>query len=217
MSKSNNMNIKNFQAKKSVDTENRFYSNKFISNRFWKLVDIVASKSRTISNKYEMIIGEEYKKEYKQFGILNYIQVLHIGCGAYPLTEITLSSIPGRKIVGIDKNLKAVISAREIIRKKNLEKKVVINHGNGVIYPTNGFDLIIISSCSLPKDKILKNILNNADRKCIIIVREIDSAIDNIFDFIEKNENIRFLKKLRFKTRFLMKVFWYSLYLIKTK
>jgi len=213
----NNRDLKSLQDNNTITIDSKTFSSKFFSNIFWKVVDSLACKSNFISNKYENIIGKEYKEEYKQFKIPDYQKVLHIGCGAYPLTEITLSELPGKEIVGIDKNPKAIVCANKIIQKRRLENKITIKHGNGINFPIKGFDFIIISSCSYPKEKILENIFNNADKNCIIIFRDIDSEFFNIMDFIEKYEYIDIIKKTRFKTRFLISVYWYSAYLTKKK
>lgn len=209
--------LKKFSDNDSINFESKSYSSKFFSNIFWKVIDSLACKSTFISNKYENIIGKEYKEEYKKFKIPKYKKVLHIGCGTYPLTEITLSDLPGKEIFGIDKNPKAVVCANKLINKKGLETKITIKHGNGIDFPISGFDFIIISSCSHPKEKILENIFKNADKNCFIILREIDSAFFNIMDLIGKYENIEIVKKIRFKTHFLISVHWYSAYLTKNK
>lgn len=186
-----------------------------LTNFFWKFIDTVAHKNRKIAEEYEKVIGLHYKKEYEEFGIFKYNKVLHIGCGAYPLTEITLTSSSGIKVVGIDKNLQAVMSAKEIIRKKNLEKNVTIEHGNGINYPAGGYDVIIVSSCSTPKEKVLDNIFKLANKNSLIVVREINSAIDNIIDYINSSNDVRLIKKLHFSAFFILPVFWYALCLIK--
>ena len=43
---------------------------------------------------------------------------------------------------------KAVKSANEVILKKNLNDKIKINHGDGINYPIQNFDVVIISSCA---------------------------------------------------------------------
>ncbi len=216
MSKSKKGYSKNTPNDKSFTLEEtKFYPKKVISNYFWKFVDLVACKNRIIAEKYERIIGEEYKKEYKTFKIFKYNKALHIGCGAYPLTEITLSNLPGKEIVGIDKNPKAVESAKNIIRRKMLDKKIKIKHGNGINYSLKGFDIIIISSCSTPKQKILENIFKNANKNCIIIVREINSTINIIMDYINRQNLVTYVKKVQFSTLFIIPFFWNAIYLIK--
>ena len=216
MSKSKKDYLKNTSKDKSFTIEEtKFHPKKVISNYFWKFIDLVACKNKIIAERYERIIGEEYKKEYKTFKILKYNKALHIGCGAYPLTEITLSKKPGKEIVGIDKNHKAVASARNIIQNKKLDKKIKIRHGNGINYSVNGFDIIIISSCSTPKEKILENIFKNANENCIIIVREINSTINPIMDYINQQNQVTYVNKVQFSTLFLIPFFWNAIYLTK--
>ena len=191
------------------------YLDKSFSIYFWKFLDIFACKNIKIANLYEKAIGKQYIKEYDQFGLLKYNKILHIGCGAYPLTEITLANSSNIKVVGIDKNPDAVVLAKEIIRRKKLEKKVTIIDGDGINYSADGFDVVIISSCSTPKEKVLENIFKKANRNSIIIVRTVNSALNNILEHINENKDIKYVKQLYFSTFFLKPNFWYSIYLTK--
>ncbi|MCK5029979.1 MAG: hypothetical protein KAR64_00785 [Thermoplasmatales archaeon] len=61
--------------------------------------------------------------EYQTFNISKNDKVLHIGSGAFPLTEITPAEEIGTTVVGIDKSRKAVESADDVVRGKNLQDK----------------------------------------------------------------------------------------------
>ena len=126
------------------------------ANYYWNIIDNLAYKMDKIAELYENKISKEYEKEYKKFSIQKDSNILHIGCGAYPITAMTLTRMNGAKIVGIDKNPKSVKIARKLILKKNLQDKVTIEQGNGDNYPVDSFDTIIISGCSYPREKILK-------------------------------------------------------------
>jgi len=193
----------------------RIYLDKLFSIYFWKFLDILACKNIKIADLYEKEIGKQYTKEYDQFGLLKHNKILHIGCGAYPLTEIALANSSSAEVVGIDKNPKAVVLAKEIIRRKNLEKKVTITNGDGINYSADGYDVIIISSCSTPKEKVFENIFKRANKNSIIIVRSIDSALNNILEYINGNKDVKYVKKLHFNTFFFKPHFWYSIYLTK--
>lgn len=213
----NDHSIKTKHEKILNNKETKFYLKKTFSNYFWKFVDIIACKIRKVAETYEKAIGNQYKKEYKVFGILKYNKALHVGCGAYPLTEITLAKLPGKKIIGIDKNLKAVLSARKIIKKKDLDKKISIENENGLNYSVKGFDVIIVSSCSTPKEKILDNIFKNANENSIIIVREINSGTNNILEYINKQNEVKLVNKVQFRTLFPIPFSWNSICLIKKR
>ena len=60
-----------------------------------------------------------------EMGLTKNDKILHIGCGAYPLTAITIAEQIGAKIVGIDKKFKNVRRAEIIVNKKNLQKNAL--------------------------------------------------------------------------------------------
>ena len=142
------------------------------TNLFWKVVDYLSYKLEKLGNLYEKIISKNYVRESKIFDISESKNILHIGCGAYPITTITLAKFNGGNIVGIDKNQKAVEKADYLIRKKGFIDRVKIEKGSGESYPVDKFDTIIVSSCSTPKSKILENLFNSAKPDCKIIIRE---------------------------------------------
>ena len=142
------------------------------TNLFWKIVDYLSYKFEKLGNLYEKTISKNYIRETQIFDISESKNILHIGCGAYPITTITLAKFNGGNIVGIDKNPKAVKKAEEIIRKKGFIDRVKIEKGDGESYPVDKFDAIIVSSCSTPKSKILENLFNSAKPDCKIIIRE---------------------------------------------
>jgi len=147
------------------------YPMDFISNFYWRLVDNLAFSFNNIAELYyKKSIGIEYEREYKNFDISNDDKVLHIGCGSFPLTEITLAEVINANIVGIDKNARVVKIANKLIHKKNLQNKIRINHGNGIVYPVNNFNVIIVSSCASPMLLIVNHIFNHLGRNCRISV-----------------------------------------------
>ena len=50
--------------------------------------------------------------EYNLFDIKHGEKVLHIGSGSFPLSEIILSEVAHAKVIGIDRNPKAIKRAR---------------------------------------------------------------------------------------------------------
>ena len=172
------------------------------TNFFWIVVDNLSYKLEKLGNLYEKTISKSYVKETEIFDISGSKNILHIGCGAYPITTITLAKFNGGNIVGIDKNPKAVEKADEIIRKKGFSNRVKIEKGDGESYPVDKFDAIIVSSCSIPKSKILENLFNSAKKDCKIIVRErfgpsklVSSYINNYacsINFVNRIHNYAF-------------------------
>ena len=122
--------------------------------------------------------------------------MLHIGCGAYPLSDIVLTQYCLGTIVGIDKNPVAVHRAKEVIRQHHLETRITVQHGNGTEFPVNTFDLILVSSCSLPKVQILEHLFKNAKHQCTIVVREISIATADILGCINSHPEIEIIQQM---------------------
>jgi 2-polyprenyl-3-methyl-5-hydroxy-6-metoxy-1,4-benzoquinol methylase len=165
-------------------------------NYFWKAIDFIACKIKRFAKIYENTISKEYIKEGEIFKISESKNVLHIGCGSYPVTAITLARLNGSKVVGIDIDARSIKMANNIINKKNLQDKVTINIGDGRSYPLEDFDTIIISSCSVPKIDILKHIFKTAKINCKIIVREIYGASDAVVDCVNLYKNIEIKNRI---------------------
>ncbi len=192
------------------------FLNRITANIFWKTMDTLAYHNRKIDEIYERIIGGEYTRECNTFHLSKHQKILHIGCGAYPLTEIILAQTTKLPIVGVDKDQRAVQRALHLIKKKKLDQQVTIVNANGLEYSLSGFDVIIISSCSTPKIDVLKTIFSRAPSGTTIIVREIGSALDSIVGYIKKNPELELLDSIRhFKFSIFGPIIWNSLRLKK--
>lgn len=183
------------------------------SSLFWYFVDRFSCKLDKLAELYEKTISGEYRREAKIFDISDSKNILHIGCGAYPISTMTLAETNGGKITGIDRNLKDVELAKEIIKKKKLEDKVQIDHGDGTDYPVDNFDTIIISGCSIPKINILKHIFQTAKPNTKIIVREAHTTSNATDNFINSCKNIRIIKRI--ENHPFASSRWESFYLLK--
>jgi precorrin-6B methylase 2 len=193
------------------------YMMKKISNYYWYIIDNLAFKLDKFAEiYYKKSIGSQYRMEYQTFNISKNDKVLHIGSGAFPLTEITLAEEIGTTVVGIDKSRKAVESADDVVREKNLQDKIKINLGNGKNYPIKEFDVIIISSCASPMVKIIEHVFKNAKSNSKIIVRAIETSLKPLIESIDLQKNIIFVKKIEHHPFPFLKPFgWQSFYLIK--
>jgi len=190
---------------------------KGVSNFFWDVIDTWSYKSKKMAAFYNKYIGCEYKSEYETFGLSKGSKVLHIGCGPYPLTMVELATMLDIQIVGIDVNGKAVRQARDLINKRSLENKITIEQADGATYPVESFDVIIVSSCSSPKIKILHHLFATAKTNAIIIVRELDVATREIYECITEHKNIVIVKKMHHHALpIILPIAWDALYLKKT-
>ncbi len=185
------------------------------SNLLWYIIDILSCKFKRFASKYQETVSTEYKKESKLFNLKNVKNILHIGCGAYPISALVLHEVNGGKIVGIDNNLKFVKLAKDVINKKKLSDRITINHGDGINYPLDDFDTIIISGCSVPKIKILYRILKTAKPNTKIIVRELYCHNKPAEKLINSFKNIEIINKI--DNHPCPTAGWESFYLIKKK
>jgi len=181
-------------------------------------VDTLSFLNNTIAHSYEKSIGQQYKIEYTKCAITDKKNILHIGCGAYPLTEIMYGQKLHASILGIDNNREVVRHAETVIQKKKLQEKVTIQYGEGTHFPVQQYDVIILSSCSTPKLEILRHVVKNAKKGTTVIVRELETSLDNILTYIHDAPNIKLVQKIRHTTTILfLPTTWYSLHLQKVK
>jgi len=192
---------------------------KNISGYYWDIIDNLAFKLDRLAEKYyKKSIGTEYIREYQTFGISKNDKILHIGSGAFPLTEIILAETIGANVVGIDNSIKAVNSANYLVNKKKLQDKIKINYGNGINYPIYDFDVVIVSACALPMVKIVDHVFKTAKNNSKIIVREMEASLKPLMDYIDMQRNIFIEKKIHNHPFPFIKPFgWQSFYLIKIK
>jgi hypothetical protein len=84
-----------------------------------------------------------------------------------------------------------------MIQKNHLENQISIQHGDGLNYPVDTFDYIIVSSCSLPKVQILRHLFEKAKSQSNIVVREVDIATNDIMQCIEEHPDITLKQQVR--------------------
>jgi precorrin-6B methylase 2 len=198
---------------KTIDSSDYENINLKKINLFWHLVDRLSSISSFIAELYEKTVGNEYRKEREEFNLSKSKKILHIGCGTYPITALILAELNGLKIVTIDRNEKRVKIARKVLEKKNMNGKISAEVGDGINYPLNGFDTIIVSGCSIPKIQVINHILQNSDKKSKIIIRESYYKDKLIKDIIKNFNDVKIIKKINnhaFRTSI-----WESFYIIK--
>ena len=121
------MNVYN---KKTVIDTLAIFCVKKISNLFWEIADTWSYKNNKIAQRYDNSIEEEYQKECKSYGLPSNSKVLHIGCGAYPLTDIVLAQCYSGALVGIDKNPLAVKEQAKQSQGEHCAAKHCIEHGD---------------------------------------------------------------------------------------
>jgi len=179
-----------------LDTIAIFFIKK-VANCFWEVADTLSYQNETITKLYNKVIGKEYQKEYENCEISSHTNILHIGSGSYPLTEIILASCTTGQIVGIDRDAKAVQRGQQVVEKNHLNHRITLTHGDGLDFPVDEFDMVIISSCSQPKVQILEHLIEKLQSHSVIIVREVDIATKDILNCINKHTDVELRKQIR--------------------
>ena len=181
------------------DFLNYIYTPKHIFNKkgsvlFWDFADKLSCKMVKLAELYEKTIGGAYREEIEKFVLSKAKNILHIGCGSYPITAMILAEMDDVKIVTIDNKSKSIKLANDVIKKKKLDEKIKAVYGDGAKYPLDGFDTIIVSGCSVPKIKVLKHIFKDAKPQSKIIVRT-SNLNESIINGLNPNKDITIVKK----------------------
>jgi len=169
----------------------RFYLLVSSSRLFWSFIDILTHNMPALSTRYENVIEDDYLDEYRNLSITPLTRILHIGCGAYPLTDIILAQYFSPKIiVGIDSSKHTVDKARSVVQKQGLNHKISIEHGDGQDYDASGFDVVIVSSCCWPKIPILHHLYSTVKPGCLLLVRELDMNVEPVLHCMKSHSTI---------------------------
>jgi len=154
-----------------------------------------------------------YLKEIKMTKVSSKDKVLHIGCGILPTASVFIAEETNAKVVGIDNNNKTLKFAQQFVDKSGLSDLIKIEYGDGVDYPVESFNAIIVSGCSLPKIKILEHIFEGAKPQSKIIIREPSATTKSVIDCINMHQDIVPVNKMENNP---FPFFgWQSFYLIK--
>ena len=180
---------------------------------FWHYADRIACRIKTLGELYERTIGSSYRRERERFSLSESKNILHIGCGSYPITAMILAEMDDVEIVVIDRDKRSLKRADEVIRRRNLENKIRTDYGNGTNYPLKDFDTIIVSGCSVPKIKVLTYVLKNAQPKTRIIVRASYIDVESLIYSLNLQDDISIVEKM--ESNPLPGSIWTAYYLVK--
>ena len=187
------------------------------SNCFWFFIDYFSCKLDGFARLYEQLIQKEYTKESARITLSAGSKVLHIGCGAYPLTAVSIAQMFDVKhVVGIDRSEDAVHFAQNVVRQKQLDHRITIEQGDGRTYPVESFDVIIVSSCSWPTIEVFEHLIHTAKKRSRIIIRELDQVVDPIVQCISAHDEIVLTERMYHRPFPFVEPFgWQTFYLRK--
>jgi len=163
---------------------------KFDAFKLKKYIDLVFILLEKTVVHFEKIIPsylDFYKKminsEIDLASIVKDDKILHIGCGSFPATSILLANKLKTKVLGIDKNDKAVKNAILCVHTLNLSNLVEIRNAEAEGFCVNDYDVIIFSLGVNPYKKILEEISDSLKKNTRILFRTSSSSSGEITEY----------------------------------
>jgi len=178
---------------------------KIAINLKWTIIDTMAIRLSNVDRWYQSNIGEEYEREATRFGVTKHDNILHVGCGKYPLSEIVLNTQIGSPITGIDNKKHVVNIAQRYINRTLQNHTITLEHGDGRHYTLDPYNVIILSSCTTPLFEVLDHVSKTAKSGTKLIIRELNLALPQLQRYLKDHprfsihETISNTKGTRFK------------------
>ncbi len=133
---------------------------------------------------HDKIYRELIKNELEIADIDLDSKVAVVGSGHYPMTVIELAK-KGFRVVGLDRDRKAVKNSREIINEKKLEDNVKIRHRDGRDIEYSDFDAVWIAFSVEPKKDILTKVFDGLKEGAKMIYRNPKEKLEGCFSSVE--------------------------------
>lgn len=121
------------------------------------------------------------KREVRLADITPQDKILCIGGGPCPYTAIMLHQQTGAKVTVIDNNKQCVKQSADLIKQLNLEKSIRIVYGEGEEINCHGFTVIHLALQITPKEKVLKKVIEQAEKGVKILVRMPKKCINGLY------------------------------------
>ena len=94
------------------------------------------------------------------------------------------------KIIAIDKDKKAINEAKIFLSNKNMNSKIELKYANGLDYPLDEFDVIIILYGVKNLEKFFDYMYDNVKTDARIIVRPNNEMNDSFFKKFKVGKNV---------------------------
>jgi ubiquinone/menaquinone biosynthesis C-methylase UbiE len=141
----------------------------------------IAINFNIISLNYINLYRDIVQKEIKMARIKKSDTIIVIGCGTLPSTPILISEKTNAKIVALDKDRKAIDKAKIFLSNIHMDKKIKLIYANGLNYPIEKYDVIILLYGLKDIKKFFSYLYKNIKSNTKIIVRTNNEADINLF------------------------------------
>ena len=142
----------------------------------------LCARIKILDDLYKFFCKNLVEKEIKVTQITSWDRVLHIGCGSLPYTSAIIVKKTGAPVTAIDNDIKAVKDAKKYIHKQNLVLGVDVKQADGLTYSVSEFTVIVVSHGVMPKQKILKNIIQNMKPGARLIYRNPKGFLGRLYN-----------------------------------
>ncbi len=142
---------------------------------------------------YQKVYKNMINREAETAGLGPGQKVLHIGCGSYPYTALNLSA-RGLQVDALECDRRAVITARELLKKKEKGGNINVFFGDGRHADCRKYDAVWISLHVYPRQEILDRVLSLLPDGGIIVYRNPRESRLKLYTKVEP-DNIESIKK----------------------
>ncbi len=98
-------------------------------------------------------------------------RVLHVGCGPFPFTALTLAQL-GCSVVGVDRDPGAAAAARRVVKAMGFEGTITIRHAHGENIACSDYDAVWVSLHVWPRAAVLANCFTDLRVGARAVVRD---------------------------------------------
>ncbi|MEM0492440.1 MAG: hypothetical protein QXS02_00555 [Candidatus Thermoplasmatota archaeon] len=162
---------------KEIGTRLRTDILKKLMDPAFSLFEKTASTIPILSNIYIGLYNDVIKKEIAMANIKTDDKILVIGCGALPVTPVLITRMTGSYVTCIDHDRSVIKKASFFIDSMSLNDKIKVEHADGVGYPIESFNVIVIVYGVKPSDKILAYVSDQIKNKNTRVI--LRTTIDN--------------------------------------
>lgn len=161
-----------------------FHTNamKGVMDRGFVLFEKIGCKFPVLIDLYLDFYRDVVRKEMALAGLSRQDILLIIGSGSLPATPLLAAELTDASIVSIDRDRSAVRAATAVIRKRGMEDRVSIVHGDGLTYPADSFTCVYIMYGVRQPQKILSSLPSRTCSSCRFIFRTITDPSGAILD-----------------------------------
>ncbi len=151
-----------------------------------KSLEKLGSKHPFLSDAYFRFFYQNMlRDEISLSGIQPGMNVAHVGCGALPMTAISLARA-GARVTAVDLDPEALSHAEKPITRLGLQDKITLYSGCGTKLNFAQYDAVWLSLHVRPVDRILKRAMDMLPDQGKIVMREPRGALRSYYPGAEQ-------------------------------